>query len=117
MNLGRNIGGSMGIAILSTILSQRSQFHINTLGYYTSNYNPNFTEAVARLTQTLQERGVSAIDAANQARGMMYAQVLKQANMLAFIDAFFALMILVIAAIPLVFLLKPNKPGAGGGGH
>ena len=46
MNLSRNLGGSFGIAILSTILSQRSQFHQSTLGYYTTNYSPNFVAAL-----------------------------------------------------------------------
>jgi DHA2 family multidrug resistance protein len=117
MNLARNIGGSMGIAILSTLLTRRSQFHINSSGYYTSNYNPNFVDAINRTTQVLQERGLSVIDAANQARGLMWAQVLKQSSMLAFLDAFYFLMILILCAIPLAFLLKKNKPGQGAGGH
>jgi DHA2 family multidrug resistance protein len=111
MNLARNIGGSMGIAILTTLLSQRTQYHINTLGYYTSDYNPNFTAALDRTTQYLQQQGLSAMDAATQAKGMMWAQVIKQSSMMAFLDAYYFLMILVICAIPLVFLLKKNRPG------
>ncbi len=117
MNLSRNLGGSFGIAILSTILSRRSQYHVNTLGYYTNEYNPNFVEWMNRTTQFLEQKGATAIDAANQARGLMWSQVLKQSSMLAFLDAFYFLMILVICAMPLVFLLKKNKPGAGPGGH
>ena len=117
MNLGRNLGGSFGIAILSTILSRRSQFHINTLGYYTSNYNPNYTQWIANTTQILQQRGASAMDAAQQAQGMMYGQVLRQASMLSFLDAFYFLMIMILCAMPLAFLLRKNKPGGGGGGH
>ncbi len=117
MNLSRNLGGSFGIAILSTILSRRAQYHTNTLGYYTTEYNPNYVEWMNRATQILQQKGASAIDAANQARGIMWGQVLKQSSMLAFLDAFYFLMILIICAMPLVFLLKKNKPGAGPGGH
>ena len=65
--------------------------------------------------QLLQQQGLSLIDATNQARGMMWGQVIKQSSMLAFLDAFYFLMILVICAIPLIFLLKKNKSGAGGG--
>ena len=111
------MGGSFGIAILSTILARRSQYHVNTLGYYTSNYNPNFVEWINQRTLVLQQQGLSAIEAANQARGMMWAQVLRQSGMMAFLDAFWVLMILVLCAIPLVFLLKPNNPGKGAGGH
>lgn len=117
MNLSRNLGGSFGIAILSTVLSRRSQHHVNTLGYYTNDYNPNFVQWMNQATQFLQQKGSSAIDAASQARGLMWSQVLKQSTMLAFLDAFYFLMILVLCAIPLVFLLKKNKPGAGPGGH
>jgi DHA2 family multidrug resistance protein len=117
MNLARNIGGSMGIAILTTTLAQRTQFHINTMGYHTSAYSPNFTAALNNMTQYLQSQGVAAGEAAQQAKGMMWAQVIKQASMMAFIDAFYFLMILVVCAIPLVFLLKKNKPGGGPGGH
>jgi MFS transporter, DHA2 family, multidrug resistance protein len=117
MNLARNLGGSFGIAILSTLLSRRSQYHINNSGYYTSDYNPNFVEWMNRATAVLQQQGASAIEAANQARGVMWAQVLKQSSMMAFLDAFYFLMIIVICAMPLVFLLKKNKPGGGPGGH
>ena len=117
MNLSRNLGGSFGIAILSTILARRAQHHTNTLGYYTSDYNPNFAAWLSRTTQYLQSQGASAIEAADQARALMWGQVQKQATMLAFLDAFHVLMILVICAIPLIFLLKKNKPGEGPGGH
>jgi MFS transporter, DHA2 family, multidrug resistance protein len=117
MNLSRNLGGSFGIAILSTILARRTQYHINTLGYHTTDYNPNFSEWLARTTQYLQSQGATAVDAATQAKGILWAQVVKQSTMLAFLDAYHILMILIICAIPLIFLLKKNKPGGGPGGH
>lgn len=117
MNLSRNLGGSFGIAILSTVLARRTQYHINTLGYHTTDYNPNLSEWLARTTQYLQSQGATAIDAATQAKGVLWAQVVKQSTMLAFLDAYHVLMILIICAIPLIFLLKKNKPGGGPGGH
>jgi DHA2 family multidrug resistance protein len=117
MNLSRNLGGSFGIAILSTILARRTQFHINTFGYHTTDYNANLTTWLARTTQYLQSQGANAFDAASQAKGVLWGQVVKQSTMLAFLDAYHVLMILIIVAIPLVFLLKKNKPGGGPGGH
>jgi DHA2 family multidrug resistance protein len=117
MNLSRNLGGSFGIAILSTILARRTQYHINTLGYHTTDYNPNLSEWLARTTQYLQSQGATAADAATQAKGVLWAQVVKQSTMLAFLDAYHVLMILIICTIPLIFLLKKNKPGGGPGGH
>jgi DHA2 family multidrug resistance protein len=115
MNLSRNLGGSFGIALLSTILTRRSQYHIQTLGYHTSEYNPNYAEWTNRATQYLQQQGATATQAAEQARAIIWAQVQKQSTMLAFLDAYHILMILVLCVIPLAFLLKKNKPGAGGG--
>jgi DHA2 family multidrug resistance protein len=117
MNLSRNLGGSFGIAILSTVLARRAQHHTNTLGYYTSDYNPNFAAWMSRTTLYLQSQGASATEAADQARALIWAQIQKQATMLAFLDAFHVLMVLVICAIPLIFLLKKNELGGGSGGH
>jgi DHA2 family multidrug resistance protein len=117
MNLSRNLGGSFGIAILSTILARRAQYHIHTFGYHTSNYDPNYLNWLSNTTQYLQQQGATAIQAAEQSQGLIWAQVQKQSTMLAFLDAYYVLMILVICVIPLIFLLKKNKPGAGGGGH
>lgn len=117
MNLARNLGGSFGIAILSTILARRAQFHINTSGYHTTDYNPNFTEWMNGMTQYLQQQGASAVEAAAQAKGLAFATVVKQSTMLAFLDAYHILMLLTLSAIPLIFLLKKNTPGRGPGGH
>jgi MFS transporter, DHA2 family, multidrug resistance protein len=117
MNLARNIGGSFGIAILSTIISRRVQYHTNTLGYYTNEYNPNYLQWMNQATQTLQQKGSTVMEAAEKGRGLLWAQVIKQSSMLAFIDAFYFLMILIICSIPLIFLLKKNKPAAGESGH
>jgi DHA2 family multidrug resistance protein len=117
MNLGRNMGGSCGIALLSTLLSHRTQFHINTLGYYTNQYNSNFVDSLNRIAQTFTDRGATAAVALLQAKQVIWGQILKQASMLSFIDAFYVLMWLVICAVPLAFLLKPNKGAQAAGGH
>jgi len=117
MNLSRNLGGSFGIAILSTILARRTQYHINTLGYHTTSYDPNYLNWLNKTAQYLQQQGATAMEATQKATGIIWARVLKQSAMLAFLDAYHILMILVLCVIPLVFLLRKNKPGSGGGGH
>lgn len=118
MNLSRNLGGSFGIAILSTILARRSQFHINMSGYHTSQYDPAFSAYLTKLTQYFQSQGSNAFDALNMAKGAAWGMIVKQSTMQAFIDAFFVLMIIIICVMPLVFLLRKNKPGSPGeSGH
>jgi DHA2 family multidrug resistance protein len=117
MNLSRNIGGSFGIALVTTLLSRRAQFHQNRLSDHLTPYDSNYQSAMRQMTQTMQSKGFGAMQAMQQAQGRFYGAVVRQATMLAFVDIFKLLMIIVLLMIPLVFLLKPNKPGRGIGGH
>jgi DHA2 family multidrug resistance protein len=110
MNLARNLGGSFGIAILTTILTRRTQFHINSFGYHTSAYDPEFSARLNQLTQMFVSKGAALPVAENQALNTIWNLIQRQAGMLAFIDAFYVLMIIVMAITPLVLLLKKNTP-------
>ena len=48
-----------------------------------------------------------------QAYDIVARQVQQQASMLAYIDVFWLLAIVCACMVPFVFLMKPNKPGAG----
>ncbi len=104
-----SLGGSFGIALLTMLLADKTQYHISVLRNQASDYNPNYVNWLSRATQALQEKGMSAIEAAGTARQMIWAEIQRQAGMLAFIDAFYAMMVLMILAIPLVFLFKSGK--------
>ena len=52
-----------------------------------------------------------------QARRMIYQTVLNQAQMLSYIDVFWLLSIGCCAMIPLLFLMKPNRPGGAPAAH
>lgn len=117
LNLFRNLGGSFGISIVTTLLARSAQRHLHTFASHTTPYDRNFQQTIRMMTRGLQTNGVSAFQATQQAQNRFYALMLRQANMLAFLDAFWFLLIVIVLVIPLVFLLKPNKPGAGGMGH
>lgn len=102
------LGGSFGIALLTMLIADKTRYHVGVLSSQASDYNPNYVAWLARTTMVLQNKGMSAIEAANTARGMLWAEIQRQAGMLAFIDVFYLMMILVICAIPLVFLFKPG---------
>lgn len=101
-----SLGGSVGIAFLTMNLANKTQFHISVLSTQANNYNPNYVDWISRMTQILQERGMSAIEAASQARALMWSEINHQAGMLAFIDTFYTMMFMIICVIPLIFLLK-----------
>jgi len=109
LNLLRNIGGSMGIAMVSTILSRRSQVHqANLVGNMHESSLP-FQNFLAGATQTLIAKGSSAADAAHKAYGLAYGTLQRQATMMAFVDVFWIMGLLCIALLPLLLLLQRTK--------
>jgi MFS transporter, DHA2 family, multidrug resistance protein len=112
-NLARNIGGSTGIATITTILSRRAQYHQNVLVSHMTPYDPAYREALSHTTAALQAAGASAPDAAAKAHGILYGTLLKQSSMLAFSDGFWIMGILFLLIVPLMMFLKKTLPARG----
>jgi DHA2 family multidrug resistance protein len=111
LNLVRNIGGSTGIALVSTILSRRGQVHQANL---VANLHPAslaYQGFLNRSTQMLVTKGSSLPDAAHQAQGLAYGTLVRQANMMAFADTFWIMGILCLALLPLIFLMRRTHAG------
>jgi DHA2 family multidrug resistance protein len=111
MNLARNIGGSVGISLATTMLDRRTQVHLNDLSRHLSASNPAFQSMLQGATQAMQARGASAAFASRQAYALIQGTVQAQATMLAYLDDFRLLGFAILAMIPLVFLMKKGKPG------
>jgi DHA2 family multidrug resistance protein len=111
MNLARNIGGSVGISLVTTMLARRAQHHQTNLSAHLSETNPAFNAMIQSTAQSLQAKGLSAADATQRAYAMLQNTVTRQANMLAYIDNFWLLGLAILCMIPLVFLMKKTKPG------
>src|ERR1039458_4636028 len=71
-NLARNIGGSSGIATVTTLLARRSQMHQQVLVSHLTPYDPAYRNAIEHTTQLLHAHGASMPDAARQAGGLLY---------------------------------------------
>jgi len=112
-NLARNIGGSCGIATITTVLARRYQFHQAVLTAHTTPFDPRFREAVAGATAMLQARGASPPDAALQAHGLVYGSMLRQSGMLAYADAFWVMGVLFLLIIPLMLFMRKTGPVRG----
>ena len=117
LNLARNVGSSVGIAITSTILVIQAQVHINNLGYHTTEFNPNYVQTVKNLVAAFKQQGLSVLQATGLAKGVMWDTVVRQASMKAILDAFDFYLILFICVLPLIFLLKKKASGDSEGGH
>ncbi|MFZ0758700.1 MAG: DHA2 family efflux MFS transporter permease subunit [Candidatus Sulfotelmatobacter sp.] len=112
MNLARNIGGSVGISLVTTMLDRRTQVHTDDLSHNLSAANPAFRAMLQGATKAMQAHGASAAFATRQAYALIESSVVRQATMLAYLDDFRLLGIAILAMVPLVFLIKKGKPGA-----
>lgn len=112
-NLARNIGGSSGIAAVTTLLARRGQYHQSVLVAHMNPYNPVYRDALDRAAMAIQAHGASAPDAGRQAQALVYGSMLRQSNMLAFSDAFWVMAVLFLAVVPLMFFMKKSGPVRG----
>ena len=117
INLMRNVGGSVGISMVTSILTRRTQYHEARLSEGMSALNPAFNHAIQGAQNTLMRHGASASNAANQAYGVVMNTILRQASVLAYIDCFYILAIIFGAMVPLVFMMRKVKAGGISMGH
>src|SRR5713226_761273 len=112
MNLARNIGGSVGISVVTTMLDRRGQYHQHRLSSHLSASNPQFQSMLQGMARTFETRGFSPADAMHKAYALVQGTLFRQANMLAYIDNFWLLGAAILAMIPLVFLMKRLPTGS-----
>jgi len=109
MNLARNIGGSVGISFVTTMLDRRTQKHLSDLMTHWTSANSQFQAMIRGVAQSLIAHGTNAADAQQQAYGVVQNIIQQQATMLAYIDNFYILASIILAMVPLVFLMKKTK--------
>ncbi|HEU5047421.1 MAG TPA: DHA2 family efflux MFS transporter permease subunit [Rickettsiales bacterium] len=108
--MARNLGGSVGIAALTSFVARTGQRHQTFLASHLSPAEPGYNIALHRFTQNAIAHGYSATSAASQATGKIYQQLLHQSNILSFSEAF-GVVGLVMGALALIALFMPyNDP-------
>ncbi|HTZ97888.1 MAG TPA: DHA2 family efflux MFS transporter permease subunit [Terriglobales bacterium] len=105
-NLMRNIGGSFGIAIMTTFLSRREQFHQSRLVEKVQPGSLPTRQMLQGLQAWFHVRGYDSYTASRKAMGAVYGMVQQHASMLAFVEAFWVMAVIFLAMIPPVFLLR-----------
>ena len=111
INLARNVGASVGIATVTTLLDRRAQVHQNFLVEHVNATNPAYQAMVNSMTHRLTAAGSSAAQAAGQSNGLVYGMIQRQSSLLAYLDNFRMLALIFLLLIPLMFLMKKSKPG------
>ena len=111
MNLARNIGGSVGISVVTTMLDRRTQVHLTDLSSNLSSSNPVLQARIQALGRLMHGSGPGG--APPSAWAMIQGVVQRQATMLSYIDCFWFLGVAILCMVPMVFLIKKSKPGGG----
>jgi MFS transporter, DHA2 family, multidrug resistance protein len=118
INLARNMGGSIGIAGLETILARRTQFHQSVLSANTADGH-TFQTNLNAITQAMTHAGYDLSTATQMAYAQIYGMLQAQAAWLAYVDTIWLYSFACFAVVPLAFLMRRPKPGArpAAGGH
>jgi DHA2 family multidrug resistance protein len=110
-NMFRNLGSSIGIALLATQLDLREKLHSARLGELVTGFSSATGERLASLSQQLTARGVESVTAAQQALGIVAGTVRREALIMAYSDCFFLLGALLLAMVVFVWFCQPTKAG------
>jgi len=111
INAARNTGGSIGVSIVSNVLTHREQFHQNRLVEQVIPSSTTYQDTLQQVTNYFTAHGSSLAQAHDQAIQWIGAQVQAQASFLGFMDAFWVLMLISLSAVPLALALRKVKLG------
>jgi DHA2 family multidrug resistance protein len=111
MNAARNTGGSIGISIVSNVLAHREQFHQSRLIEHAIPSSAPYQNTLQQVTSYFAAHGSSLNEAQHQAVSWIGQQVQAQASFLGYMDAFWVLMLISLAAVPLALTLRKVKLG------
>jgi DHA2 family multidrug resistance protein len=107
-SLLRNIGGSVGISLITAFVTRGSQAHQALMVGHMSPFNPTFNDQLASIQNSLAGQ-VGAANAHNQAYAMMYQTLQSQAGLWAYVDQFRLMMIVCFMCVPLVFMFTKSE--------
>jgi DHA2 family multidrug resistance protein len=116
-NLLRNVGGTLGIATLTTMLARREQVHQNILVAHVTPGNAAFSSMLSSMSARFAHAGAGDVLGMSQAYRQIYQTVQAQAAALSYVDVIWVFAIAAAFAIPLPFLAKRNQAGAPAAAH
>ncbi len=110
-NLTRQLGGSIGIALLTTLLTQREAFHRDILLEKITAYDPQTSGQIDAIAGAFQSSGVDATTASQQALAALSQTVNLQAAVLSYADVFRVVGVAFLCSLPLLVFLGKGKSG------
>jgi DHA2 family multidrug resistance protein len=105
-NFARNLGGSAGTALLTTFLARTAQTHQLQLASNTGPGSLGYQSYTSSIAQAAQSHGMSAAASGQFAVGYAYQQMVRQASMLSYKNAFALLATVIVCLMPLPFVMR-----------
>ncbi|MEI8377875.1 MAG: DHA2 family efflux MFS transporter permease subunit [bacterium] len=112
-SLLKNIGAAIGTSIVATLLSRYAQMHQFSMVGHLSPLNPVFNYKLASIQHGLSQYMHISL-ASQKANFILYRQLLQQANLWAYMDAFRVFGVACLCLIPCLFFMEKNKNTAKG---
>jgi len=112
INLARNFGGSMGVALSQTVLARREQFHQSRLVEHLGTWNPFYNDTLNRIQSYLNGQPATG-NALGTASAVIGQDVQSQATILGYIDVFFVLALVAGLMVPLALSLRAVNRNTG----
>ncbi len=106
LNAARNTGGSIGVSLISNIITHREQFHQSRLVEHIIPSNGAYQDTYGQLSSYFMAQGSSLSTSRQQALAWINQQIQSQASFLSYVDAFWVLTLISLAAIPLALTLR-----------
>ncbi len=108
-SLMRNVGGSVGISFVTTLIARRQQVHQAMLSANVVPGSQAYQRTMGGMTGAFHQRGWATPDAAHHAGGQIYRMMQTQAHTLAYVDTVWALVLLTACLIPIPYLMERPK--------
>ncbi len=110
-NVLRNVGGSVGVALATTMLARRSQHHQVALTSHVHVWNPVADERLRDWTAHFVAHGADTFTAARRAMAMVYREAVTQAHVLAYADSFWMLLASYVGVLLLIPFMRRVRAG------
>jgi DHA2 family multidrug resistance protein len=107
--LARNVGGSLGVSFISTMLVRRAQVHQEYLSAHVYSGSPQYSNMQQSISRAMGAGGVSSANMSHSVAGQIYNMMLQQARSLAYIDTIHVLVVVIGCLIPIGYLMKKPR--------
>ena len=105
-NMVRNVGGSVGVAVATTLLVRRSQAHQTTLIAHVDIWSADTAGRLKQWTEHFQSQGADSFTAGRQALATLYRSTIEQAQVLGYADDFWLISVVFLVILPLIPLMR-----------